>query len=158
VPYAQLVLAAGAPDTPELEAEVSGLVSSLRESRDGVVWIREMLPKKEVIQLLSHATVFCCPSVYEPLGIVNLEAMACSTAVVASRVGGIPEVVADGETGVLVPPDDPAALASALNSLLGNVGRASEMGRSGRARAVTEFSWSAVGTQTAALYEKVTGS
>jgi starch synthase len=84
--------------------------------------------------------------------------MACSTAVVASRVGGIPEVVADGETGVLVPPDDPAALASALNSLLGNAGRASEMGRSGRARAVTEFSWSAVGAQTAALYEKVTGS
>jgi starch synthase len=123
-----------------------------------VVWIRDMLPKKEVIQLLSHATVFCCPSVYEPLGIVNLEAMACSTAVVASRVGGIPEVVADGETGVLVPPDDPAALASALNSLLGNAGRASEMGRSGRARAVTEFSWSAVGAQTAALYEKVTGS
>jgi starch synthase len=111
---AQLVLCAGAPDTPEIAAEVRGLVEGL--GRDGVFWISEMLPKPEVIQLLTHATVFVCPSVYEPMGIVNLEAMACETAVVATATGGIPEVVADGETGLLVPieqgrdgtPDDPA--------------------------------------------------
>jgi alpha-maltose-1-phosphate synthase len=156
-PFAQLVLCAGAPDTPELGNEVSALVDELRESRDGVIWIPEMLPRRDIVQLLTHATVFACPSVYEPLGIVNLEAMACGTAVVASRVGGIPEVVADGETGLLVPPDDPSALASALNSLLGNPGRASAMGRAGRTRAVTEFSWQAVAARTAALYGKVTG-
>ena len=156
-PFAQLVLCAGAPDTPELGNEVSALVDELRESRDGVIWIPEMLPRRDIVQLLTHATVFACPSVYEPLGIVNLEAMACGTAVVASRVGGIPEVVADGETGLLVPPDDPPALASALNSLLGNPGRASAMGRAGRTRAVTEFSWQAVAARTAALYGEVTG-
>jgi starch synthase len=156
-PFAQLVLCAGAPDTPELGNEVSALVDELRESRDGVIWIPEMLPRRDIVQLLTHATVFACPSVYEPLGIVNLEAMACGTAVVASRVGGIPEVVADGETGLLVPPDDPSALASALNSLLGNPGRASAMGRAGRTRAVTEFSWQAVAARTAALYGEVTG-
>ena len=104
IPDAQLVLCAGQPDTPELLAEVTELVNGLRATRSGVVWIPEMLPKPEVIQLLSHATVFACPSLYEPLGIVNLEAMACATAVVGSRTGGIPEVVADGETGLLVPP------------------------------------------------------
>jgi starch synthase len=156
-PFAQLVLCAGAPDTPELGDEVSALVDELRESRDGVIWIPEMLPRRDIVQLLTHATVFACPSVYEPLGIVNLEAMACGTAVVASRVGGIPEVVADGETGLLVPPDDPSALASALNSLLGDPGRASAMGRAGRTRAVTEFSWQAVAARTAALYREVTG-
>ena len=154
-PFAQLVLCAGAADTPELASEVSGLVSELRESRDGVIWIPDMLPRPEVIQLLTHATVFACPSVYEPLGIVNLEAMACGTAVVASDVGGIPEVVADGETGLLVPPDDPAALAKAVNSLLDNAGRASAMGRAGRTRAVTEFSWQSVAAQTAALYQEL---
>ncbi len=156
-PAAQLVLCAGAADTAELGAEVSGLVADLQSSRTGVTWIPEMLPKPDVIQLLTHATVFACPSVYEPLGIVNLEAMACETAVVASRVGGIPEVVADGATGLLVPPDDPAALAAALNELLRDPGRASAMGRAGRERSVAEFSWGAVAAQTAALYESLAG-
>ncbi len=155
---AQLVLCAGAADTPELEAEVAGLVSGLRESRDGVIWIPGMLPRREVIQLLSHATAFACPSVYEPLGIVNLEAMACGTAVVASRVGGIPEVVADGETGLLVPPEDPGALAAALTALLQDPGRAARMGAAGRARAVAEFSWQTVAARTAALYAELAGS
>jgi starch synthase len=155
-PFAQLVLCAGAADTAELAAEVASGVAELKESRSDVVWIPDMLPKRDIIQLLTHATVFACPSVYEPLGIVNLEAMACGTAVVASRVGGIPEVVADGETGLLVPPDDPDALAKALNTLLGDAGRASAMGRAGRTRAVTEFSWHAVAAQTTALYRKLT--
>jgi alpha-maltose-1-phosphate synthase len=156
-PAAQLVLCAGQPDTPELAAEVQGLVADLRTARSGVIWIPEMLPKGAVIQLLSHATVFACPSLYEPLGIVNLEAMACGTAVVASAVGGIPEVVSDGDTGLLVPPDDPEALAEALNALVGDTGRAAAMGRAGRERAVTEFGWRAVAAQTVALYEEVAG-
>jgi starch synthase len=151
-PSAQLVLCAGAADTPELGAEVSELVAELQASRSGVIWIPEMLPKPDVIQLLTHALLFACPSVYEPLGIVNLEAMACATAVVASRVGGIPEVVADGVNGLLVPPDDPAALADAMNQLLREPGRAAAMGRAGRERAVAEFSWDAVAAQTAQLY------
>jgi alpha-maltose-1-phosphate synthase len=155
-PCAQLVLCAGAADTPELGREVSSLVAGLQSSRTGVIWIPEMLAKAEIIQLLSHALVFACPSVYEPLGIVNLEAMACSTAVVASRVGGIPEVVADGENGLLVPPDDPAALADALNLLLRDPSRADAMGRAGRKRAVAEFSWDTVAAQTAALYTELT--
>ena len=118
IPDAQLVLLAGQADTPEQQAEVTELVEGLRATRSGVIWIPEMLPKPEVIQLLTHATVFACPSVYEPLGIVNLEAMACGTAVVGSRTGGIPEVVAEGETGLLVPPGEPEALAVALNALL----------------------------------------
>jgi starch synthase len=154
-PAAQLVLCAGQPDTDELAAEVTGLVAGLRESRSGVVWLPEMLPKREVIQLLSHATVFACPSLYEPLGIVNLEAMACGTAVIASNVGGIPEVVSDGETGLLVPPGEPAALAGALNSLLGDPGRAAAMGRLGRKRAVADFGWPAIAAQTAALYSEL---
>jgi starch synthase len=156
-PAAQLVLCAGAADTQALAEEVSSLVAGLQGSRSGVIWIPEMLPKPSVIQLLTHATMFVCPSVYEPLGIVNLEAMACSTAVVASRVGGIPEVVADGETGLLVPSDDPAALAGALNALLRNPARADAMGRAGRRRAVEEFSWDAVAAQTAALYAELAG-
>ena len=111
IPEAQLVLLAGAADTPEQLAEVTELVDGLRATRSGVFWIPEMLPKPEVIQLLTHATVFACPSIYEPLGIVNLEAMACGTAVVGSRTGGIPEVVADGETGLLVPVGEPEPLA-----------------------------------------------
>jgi starch synthase len=114
-----------------------------------------MLPKAEVIQLLTHALAFVCPSVYEPLGIVNLEAMACATAVVASRVGGIPEVVDGGVTGLLVPAEDPASLADALNMLLRDPGRADAMGCAGRERAVAEFSWDAVGAQTAALYAEL---
>jgi starch synthase len=155
-PSAQLVLCAGAADTPELGAEVASLVAGLRSSRSGVLWIPEMLPKTEIIQLLTHAMAIATPSIYEPLGIVNLEAMACSTAVVASRVGGIPEVVDGGVTGLLVPPGDPASLADALNMLLRDPGRASAMGEAGRARAVAEFSWDAVAAQTAALYSELT--
>jgi starch synthase len=155
VPEAQLVLCAGQPDTPELAAEVTELVGGLRGSRSGVVWIPEMLPKHEVIQLLTHAAVFACPSVYEPLGIVNLEAMACGTAVVGSRTGGIPEVVADGETGLLVPPGEPPALAEALNALILDPDRAAAMGQAGRKRAVAEFGWAAIAAQTAALYAEL---
>jgi starch synthase len=154
-PSAQLVLCAGAADTPELGAEVASLVAGLRSSRSGVLWIPEMLPKTEIMQLLTHALAIATPSLYEPLGIVNLEAMACSTAVVASRVGGIPEVVDGGVTGLLVPPGDPASLADALNMLLRDPGRASAMGDAGRARAVGEFSWDAVAAQTAALYAEL---
>jgi starch synthase len=150
---AQLVLCAGQPDTPELAAEVTDLVTGLQASRSGVIWIPEMLPKREIIQLLSHATVFVCPSLYEPLGIVNLEAMACGTAVVGTRVGGIPEVVADGETGLLVPPDDPAALAAALNTLILDPARATVMGAAGRKRAAAEFGWDAIAAQTVQLYQ-----
>jgi starch synthase len=150
------VLCAGQADTPELEAEVGGLVASLTATRQGVHLISGMLPKPEVIQLLSHARVFCCPSVYEPLGIVNLEAMACGAAVVASRVGGIPEVVADGETGLLVPPDDPPALAAALNELLADPTRAAQLGAAGRKRAVAEFGWPQIAAQTAELYRELT--
>jgi starch synthase len=155
VPEAQLVLCAGAADTPELGAEVTGLVDGLRASRSGVIWIPEMLPKREVIQLLTHATVFAIPSIYEPLGIVNLEAMACGTAVVGSRTGGIPEVVADGETGLLVPPGEPGPLAEALNTLIRDPGRAAAMGQAGRKRAVAEFGWSAIAAQTVALYAEL---
>jgi alpha-maltose-1-phosphate synthase len=155
VPEAQLVLCAGAPDTPELLAEVTELVDGLQASRSGVLWIPEMLLKPEIIQLMTHAAVFAVPSVYEPLGIVNLEAMACETAVVASRTGGIPEVVADGETGLLVPPGDPAALAEALNALLRDPDRARAMGQAGRKRAVAEFGWHAIAAQTVALYAKL---
>jgi starch synthase len=156
-PSAQLVLCAGAADTPELLDEVTTLVDGLRATRSGVLWIPQMLPKPEIIQLLTHALAFVCPSLYEPLGIVNLEAMACETAVVASRVGGIPEVVEGSVTGLLVPPDDPASLADALNMLVRDPERAAAMGEAGRERAVAEFSWDAVAAQTAALYAELTG-
>jgi starch synthase len=152
-PEVQLVLCAGAPDTPELGAEVAGLVEELRKTRSGVIWLSGMLSKREVIQLLSHSTLFACPSVYEPLGIVNLEAMACGTAVVASKVGGIPEVVADGETGLLVPPDDPDALAESINALTRDRDRAKAMGTAGRERAQSQFDWGKIARQTAELYE-----
>jgi alpha-maltose-1-phosphate synthase len=154
-PAAQLVLCAGQADTPELAAEVDALVAALRSARSGVIWIPEMLPKRAVIQLLSHATVFACPSLYEPLGIVNLEAMACGTAVVASRVGGIPEVVSDGDTGLLVPPGDPGALAAAVNALVADPARAAALGRAGRERAVAEFGWQRVAAATAELYAEL---
>ncbi|MEU4640445.1 glycogen synthase [Micromonospora sp. NPDC023814] len=166
---AQLVLLAGAPDTPEIAAEVEALVAELRAGRSGVVWVAEMLPKHEVIQVLTHATVFVCPSVYEPMGIVNLEAMACETAVVATATGGIPEVVVDGGTGLLVPieqaadgsgrPLDPgrfvADLAARVNEALADPGRATEFGLAGRRRAVEQFSWDAVARRTLEVYRSV---
>ncbi|MGW7041789.1 glycogen synthase [Streptomyces avermitilis] len=154
---AQVVLCAGAPDTPEIDREFRDLFQELSRVRAGVHWIPQMLPRPDVIQLLTHAAVFVCPSVYEPLGIVNLEAMACGTAVVASRVGGIPEVVDDGRTGVLVPVDDDfeASLAHALDSVLGDPEAARRMGEAGRERAVREFGWDAVARRTVHLYEEV---
>jgi starch synthase len=165
---AQLVLCAGAPDTPEIAAEVSSRVDRLREERGNVIWLEAMLPKPEVIQLLSHATVFACPSIYEPLGIVNLEAMACEAAVVATATGGIVEVVVEGETGLLVPfeaadgsiePRDPegfaAGIAERVNALVRDPERAAEMGRAGRERAVREFDWSAIARQTSELYHSL---
>ena len=158
IPDAQLVLLAGAADTPEQLAEVTELVDGLRANRSGIFWIPEMLPKPEVIQLLTHATVFACPSIYEPLGIVNLEAMACGTAVVGSRTGGIPEVVAEGETGLLVPVGEPEPLAEALNTVLRDPDRADAMGQAGRKRAISEFGWPAIAAQTADLYTELTHS
>ncbi|HZN72284.1 MAG TPA: glycogen synthase [Micromonosporaceae bacterium] len=161
---AQLVLLAGAADTPEIAAEVEGLMAELRDTRDGVVWVPEMLPKREVIQILTHCSVFVCPSVYEPMGIVNLEAMACEAPVVATATGGIPEIVMDSETGVLVPieqasdgtPYDPdrfeADLATAIGQLLADPVRAGELGRAGRRRVVEHFSWTAVASRTLDIY------
>ena len=157
-PAVQLVICAGQADTPEIEAEVGDLARNLRATRARVVWLSGMLAKREVIQLLSHATVFACPSLYEPLGIVNLEAMACGTAVVASRVGGIPEVVTDGETGLLVPPADAPALARAINTLATDERRAAEMGRLGRKRAAADFGWDSIAAQTAGLYAELARS
>ncbi|MEV0738509.1 glycogen synthase [Streptomyces sp. NPDC050549] len=156
-PAAQVVLCAGAPDTPEIDREFRELFEELSRVREGVHWIPQMLPRPEVIQLLTHATVFACPSVYEPLGIVNLEAMACGTAVVASRVGGIPEVVADGETGLLVSIEEnfEENLATALDSVLADPETAKRMGEAGRKRAVGEFGWDAVALRTARLYEEI---
>jgi starch synthase len=170
-PQAQIVLLAGAPDTPAIAAEVEGLAIQLRGARDpeGVIWVQEMLPKHEVVQVLTHATVFVCPSIYEPMGIVNLEAMACETAVVATATGGIPEVVADGETGVLVPieqvadgtgtPVDPDRfvndLAAALAALIEDPARAAQMGLAGRRRAVEHFSWSRIAEDTLTVYRSV---
>ncbi|CAM5321912.1 Glycogen synthase OS=Streptomyces alboniger OX=132473 GN=glgA PE=4 SV=1 [Streptomyces alboniger] len=156
-PAAQVVLCAGAPDTPEIDQEFRDLFRELSRVREGVHWIPQMLPRPEVIQLLTHAAVFVCPSVYEPLGIVNLEAMACGTPVVASRVGGIPEVVDDGRTGVLVPVDDDfeTGLAQALDAVLGDPAGARAMGEAGRERAVGEFGWDAVARRTVRLYEEI---
>jgi alpha-maltose-1-phosphate synthase len=160
-PSAQIVLCAGAPDTPAIDQEFRALVDELRGSRDAVVWIPQMLPRPEVVQLLSHAAVFACPSIYEPLGIVNLEAMACAAPVVASAVGGIPEVVVDGTTGLLVDYDESApdrfeaALAEALDSVLADPAAARRMGEAGRERAVQEFGWDAIARRTLAVYEEV---
>ncbi|MER5576596.1 glycogen synthase [Streptomyces massasporeus] len=156
-PAAQVVLCAGAPDTPEIDQEFRELFGELSAVRDGVFWIPKMLPRPEVIQLLTHAALFVCPSVYEPLGIVNLEAMACGTPVVASAVGGIPEVVDDGATGLLVPPGDDfeAGLARAMDTVLGDPEAAGRMGEAGRERAVGEFGWDAVARRTVRLYEEI---
>jgi starch synthase len=160
-PDVQLVLCAGAPDTPEIAAEVSAGVAELSGSRTGVFWVREMLPIGKIREILSAATVFVCPSVYEPLGIVNLEAMACGTAVVASDVGGIPEVVDDGVTGSLVHYDaDDAAgyqarIAKAVNALTADPERAERYGRAGRQRCIAEFSWRQIAQQTLEIYQKV---
>jgi starch synthase len=160
-PSVQLVLCAGAPDTPAIDQEFRALVAELRELRDGVLWIPQMLPRPEVIGLLSRAAAFVCPSVYEPLGIVNLEAMACGAPVVASAVGGIPEVVEDGVTGLLVPYDekDPAAFEMALADALGRViadpSAAERMGLAGRERAVREFGWDSIARRTVAVYEQL---
>jgi starch synthase len=164
---AQLVLCAGAPDTPELGAEVSEKVAKLQAERTGVVWIEKMLERNEVMQLLTNATVFVCPSVYEPQGIVNLEAMACETAVVATQTGGIPEVVEEGVTGLLVPfesdgagaPRDPrvfaAGIAARVNQLLAEPDLAERFGKAGRVRAVEKFGWDAIAQQTVALYREL---
>jgi alpha-maltose-1-phosphate synthase len=157
----QIVLLAGAADTPELAAEIEAAVATLRAGRDGVIWVAEMLPPEDVRQVLSHAAVFVCPSIYEPLGIVNLEAMACATAVVASDVGGIPEVVVDGKTGLLVHYDDaePAAfergLADAVNRLVAEPARTAEMGQAGRRRVLAEFGWDRAARRTIEVYQSV---
>jgi glycogen synthase len=166
----QVVLCAGAPDTPEIEREMRALVDEVRRDAAATVrWIPEMLPKHEVIALYTHADVFVCPSVYEPFGIINLEAMACETPVVASAVGGIPEIVVPGETGLLVPvdtagdgspePRDPAAFARALgeavNALLADPDRRSAMGAAARARVLRQFSWTSIARQTLDFYREL---
>ncbi|MFC1421485.1 glycogen synthase [Streptacidiphilus cavernicola] len=164
-PSVQLVLCAGAPDTDEVDREFRSLFAELSAARKNVHWIAEMLPRPDVVQLLSHAEVFVCPSVYEPLGIVNLEAMACGTAVVASAVGGIPEVVEDGRTGLLVPyhgrsaEDFEASFAEAVDSLVLDPVRAARFGAAGRERAVADFGWAAIAERTVQVYRTaLTGS
>jgi len=166
-PDTQIVLCAGAPDTPEIAEEMKASVSEVKKTRENVIWIDEMLPKKEVIQLYSHATVFCCPSIYEPFGIINVEAMACETAVVASAVGGIKEVVVDGETGILVPveqqseapfepinPDKFAKdLANGINKLIKNKALRDKMAKNSRKRVEDYFDWTAIAKQVEKLYK-----
>jgi glycogen synthase len=170
-PHTRVVLAAGQPDTPQIAAEMEAGVAAARADHPNLTWIPEMLDLATKVQLYSHAAVFCCPSVYEPFGIINLEAMACACPVVASRVGGIPEVVVDGETGILVPielrtdepmaPVDPAAyeraLANAINDLVADPARRTAMGEAGRRRAVDRFSWASIAAQTADLYRSLVG-
>ena len=164
-----VVLCAGQPDTPQIAAEMEAGVAAARDARPNVVWIGEMVSREEARQLYSHAAVFCCPSVYEPFGIINLEAAACETPVVASAVGGIPEVVVDGETGLLVPvelrPDDPMSpidpdrfelnLAGAINALMADAATREVMGRAARRRAVERFSWTTIAESTVDLYRSV---
>ncbi len=168
-PDFQVVLCAGAPDTPEIAAEMKQAVTEAQAKRDGIIWIQAMLPVQEKIALYSHADVFCCPSIYEPFGIINLEAMACETAVVASAVGGIKEVVLPGETGILVPllqqaespyealhPEQYARdLAEAVNKLMADSSLRERMAKAGRERAVDHFSWSAIAEKTFELYQSL---
>jgi starch synthase len=159
-PRAQLILCAGAPDTPEIALRTRQAVDDLAKERDGMHWIEDALPRTEIVQLLSHASVFVCPSVYEPFGLINLEAMACSIPVVASAVGGIPEIVEDGRTGLLVPLGadlDRFArdLAIATNELLANPDRAREMGAAGRRRVLESFTWNVAAERTERLYRSL---
>lgn len=167
-PALQVVLLAGAPDTPDIAAEMTAGVQAAAQHRSGVIWVQEMLPRPQVIQFYSHAAVFCCPSVYEPFGIINLEAMACETAVVASAIGGIPEVVVPGETGELVElplkpgtfePVDPAQYARDLAAAINKVARDSALqqryGTAGRQRAEQHFSWTAIAQRTLELYQSL---
>jgi glycogen synthase len=170
-PGLQIVLCAGESDTPELQAELEAMVDDLRRRRPGIVWIPEMVSREATIALYSHAALFCCPSIYEPFGIINLEAMACGTPVAGSAVGGIPEVVVDGETGFLVdaklsdrPPHDPTdpagfarRLAEAINRLGTNPELSRRMGEAGRKRVVNVFSWRSIARQTLAAYEELVG-
>jgi glycogen synthase len=165
----QIVLCAGAPDTPEIAKEMEDSVAEVKKTRNNVIWIDKMLDKKEVIQLYSHADVFCCPSIYEPFGIINIEAMACETAVVASAVGGIKEVVVHGETGLLVPvsqqneapfePIDPEQfskdLASGINELVNNKELRNKMAKNGRKRVESTFDWTAIAKQVEELYKSL---
>lgn len=167
-PELQIVLCAGAPDTPEIGQEMEQRVAEVSRDRPGVIWIQEMLPRPQVIQLYTHAALFCCPSVYEPFGIINLEAMACETAVVASAVGGIPEVVVPDETGLLVDPGlkpgtfdpaDPAAFSAELAAAINRLARDPELqvrfGKNGRRRVVEQFGWDAIARRTVELYQSL---
>ena len=168
-PDFQVVLCASAPDTGEIEAEMKAAIEKMKASRPGIIWINEMVDKQTVRELYSHAAVFCCPSVYEPFGIINLEAMACETAVVATAVGGIKEVVVDGETGFLVPIDQSKKspfeprfpekfardLAARINQLISDPELCAKFGQAGRRRAEAKFSWRAIARQTRALYEQL---
>ncbi|HET7419326.1 MAG TPA: glycogen synthase [Candidatus Dormibacteraeota bacterium] len=162
-PRYQIVLAASSPDTPEIGAEVDALAERVRAERGNLVWIDRFISREDLIHLHTHAGVFVCPSIYEPFGLVICEAMACETAVVASRVGGIPEIVVDGETGYLVDydADDPrsfiAGLAQRVELVLGNPELAARMGKAGRRRVIDHFGWPAVASRTVELYETLTG-
>jgi len=168
-PNTQIVLCAGAPDTKEIGEEMKAAVTEVQKTRDNVIWIDKMVTKEEIIQLYSHADVFCCPSIYEPFGIINIEAMACNTAVVASAVGGIKEVVVHGETGILIPleqqqeapfePVDPDTfsrdLADGVNKVIGDETLRKTMAKNGRTRVEQHFDWIAIAKQVEALYQSV---